>query len=97
MSRYDPTEAAFPETGPDKTALKLIRQGAPGAPQPLGTCSVSVKLVTDPAGKWAGRAMSMKCRKVGKWHKTRKKADAQILADIDAVRMDGHQCSNTYW
>ena len=93
--RYDPY--AFPETGPDKVALKLMQQGAPGAPQPMGTCSVAIKLVIDPAGKYASIAMSRRCRKYGKIHRTGKQADAIMLAEIDAHRMDGHQCSNRYW
>ena len=85
-------EDDFPETGPDHAALKLIRQGAPGAPQPIGTCTVarvtSTNLVT---GKVEVFARATKCLKESARYTGR---DAIILAERAAARMDGHQCSN---
>tara|TARA_R110000824_G_scaffold68237_3_gene176618 strand:+ start:4722 stop:5030 length:309 start_codon:yes stop_codon:yes gene_type:complete len=93
--RYDPFD--FNETGPDTEAVRLMRKGAPGGPQPIGTCVVGIKLGQDPAGKFAAIALTQKCRKYGKVHKTGKKSDAIMLAEVDAARMDGHQCRNETW
>lgn len=93
--RYDPYN--FKDTGPDADALRLVRQGAPGAPQPVGTCRVAIKVVVDPAGKYALMAMSQQCKKHGKIHRGGKYADMLVLAERDAARMDGHQCTNERW
>lgn len=86
--RFDPL--AFPHTGPDKAALKLQRQGAPGAPPRLGTCVVSIVCrINTMTGSTDYRARSA-CGRNGDPHSG---ADAQVLAERDARRLDGHACT----
>ncbi len=100
MGKFVPTPGqfdpyAFPDTGPVKEAVRLMEQGAPGAPMSRGTCQVARKVeINFITGQTGQRAMSTRCGKQGKLHTG---SDAEILAERDAERMDGHQCSNERW
>lgn len=86
--QYDPL--AYPVSGPDRAALRLQQQGAPGAPARPGTCVVAIVCRLREDGRpteWQARS---KCGRGGSWHTGR---DAQVIANRDADRLDGHICA----
>ena len=86
--QFDPL--AFPDTGPDRLALRLQQQGAPGAPAKVGTCVVTIVCRLHADGRpqmW--RARGAVCGISGSWHSGR---DAEVIANRDAEALDGHIC-----
>ncbi len=87
--RYDPF--AFPETGPDHAAIRLMQQGAPGGPPKAGTCTVQVvQQLVGETNETRHFARAKQCKKRGP---TRRGKDSSIAAEGDAQRLDGHICA----
>lgn len=92
--QYNPL--AFPESGPDRVALRLQAQGAPGAPPRAGTCVVEIVCQIHENGlePMSYRARGQVCGRSGSVHKVGLLAgEALALAERDAAQLDGHICT----